>query len=262
MNIGLIGTGSIGEFLLQKINQDKSLPGSQITAVFDEREKAKMTLPTLLNRYKFTAFDDVDRFLESDVDIVVECANIEVVQSYARRIVQEKDLLLISIGALADLVLYEHLQETAKKYGRKIYLPSGAIGGLDVLKAAKIGGALQRVSLESRKPAGSLSEQAIAEETLLFEGSASEAIRQFPQNANVAIILALAGVGIHDTSVKIIADPLAEYNTHTIEAIGDFGKLRVQLENHPSTHNPKTSQLTGFSILAALQSLDKEIQIG
>ncbi|BAQ11983.1 aspartate dehydrogenase [Sporosarcina sp. FSL W7-1349] len=262
MNIGLIGTGSIGNFLLQKINKEKRLPGCQITAVFDEREKAKMTLPRLLNTYRFTAFHDVEAFLKSDVDIVVECANIEVVRSYAAQIVQEKDLLLISVGALADITLYEELKANAKAHGHKIYLPAGAIGGLDAIRAAQVGGGLRRVSLETRKPANSLSDQPFAEETVLFEGSAKEAIHRFPQNANVAIILALAGVGIHDTDVRIIADPQAEHNIHMIQAIGDFGKLTVQLENHPSTHNPKTSQLTGLSILAALQSLDSEIQIG
>ncbi|MFS0574642.1 aspartate dehydrogenase [Sporosarcina sp. 179-K 3D1 HS] len=262
MNIGLIGTGSIGEFLLQKINKENGLPGCQITAVFDEREKAKMALPKLLNTYRFTAFDNVETFLKSDIDLVIECANIEVVRTFATRIVREKDLLLISIGALADLALYEELTMNAKEHNRKIYLPSGAIGGLDVIKAARVGGGLQQVSLETRKPANSLTAQTITEETILFEGSAKEAISRFPQNANVAIILALAGVGIHKTEVRIIADPLVKNNMHTMEAIGDFGKLTVQLENHPSPDNPKTSQLTGLSILAALQTLDREIQIG
>ena len=128
MNIGLIGTGSIGNFLLQKINKEKRLPGCQITAVFDEREKAKMTLPRLLNTYRFTAFHDVEAFLKSDVDIVVECANIEVVRSYAAQIVQEKDLLLISVGALADITLYKNLKPMPKRMAIKyICLPAQSV---------------------------------------------------------------------------------------------------------------------------------------
>jgi len=163
---------------------------------------------------------------------------------------------------LADITLYEDLKANAKADGHKIYRPAGAIGWLDAIRAAQVGGGLRKVSLETRKPANSLSDQPVAEETVLFEGSDEEAIHRFPQNANVAIRLALVGVGIHGTDVRIIADPQAEHNIHMIQAIGDFGKLTVQLENHPSTHNPKTSRLTGLSILAALQSLDSEVQIG
>src|SRR5690625_1003279 len=127
MNIGIIGAGSIGKFLLEKINREKAIPGYEITAVFDDRNKSRELLNKLSNEYNFTVHNELQTFLDSSVDLIVECANIEIVKQYARRIIQEKDLLLISVGALVDQHLYRDLKETAKLYDNKLHLPSGEI---------------------------------------------------------------------------------------------------------------------------------------
>lgn len=262
LNIGLIGCGSIGHFLLEKINEDKLFSDYRITSVFDGRKNTTLKLRELSKEYGFKIYKELNDFLASNTDIVVECANIQVANEYASRIVQQKDLLLISIGVLADSALYKELQSTAKLKGTKIYLPSGAIGGLDIVKAANITDGLETVSLVSRKPASALSIGLLDKEMVLFEGTAKNAIQEFPKNANVAIALSLAGIGIDKTSVKVIADPTVSKNIHTIYMQGEFGKVELTIENNPSPTNAKTSYLTGLSILSALQSLDEQIVIG
>lgn len=262
VNIGLIGVGSIGKFLLEKLNHENILSGYKITAVFDERNKSNERLEMLAQKYHFSVYHELENFLTSDIDIVVECANVEVVKKYARQIIKQKDLFLISVGALVDPVLYEDLQSIAKRKHRKIYLPSGAIGGLDVLRAAQVLGGLDAVKLVTRKPAEALTAGTIEEETIVFDGPAREAIKAYPKNANISIIISLSGIGIDKTRVQIIADPKVNKNLHQLKAHGDFGKLELKLENNPSPDNPKTSYLTALSILSSLKSLDSVITIG
>src|SRR5690625_159745 len=262
MNIGIIGAGSIGKFLLEKINREKAISGYEITAVFDDRNKSKELLNKLSNKYNFTVHNELQTFLDSSVDLIVECANIEVVKQYARQIILKKDLLLISVGALVDSHFYNKLKETAELNNNKLYLPAGAIGGLEVLRSANALSGLETVKLVTRKPAQALSVGPINKEITIFDGSAKDAIVNYPKNANIAIIISLSGIGIERTRVKIIADPKVTKNVHSLEANGDFGKLELILENNPSPNNPKTSYLTALSILSSLQSLDKTISFG
>lgn len=261
MNIGIIGCGSIGQFLLKKLNEEKLLPGYRITAIFDEREKSIKLLKDLSTKYEASTFRNLNEFLNTDIDLVVECANIQAVHDYAQEITKLKDLLLISVGALASTSLYDQLISSSKKNGAKIYLPSGAIGGLDIVQAANIAGGLESVTLVSRKPVTALSTDLLSGETVLFEGSAKNAIKKYPKNANVAITLSLAGIGVDKTSVKIIADPKVEKNIHTIHAHGDFGEVNITIENNPSPENEKTSYLTALSVLSSLQSLTRQVMI-
>ncbi|RST72752.1 aspartate dehydrogenase [Siminovitchia acidinfaciens] len=262
MNIGLIGAGTMGKFLLEKLNIDQLIPNYRIISVLDEREKAKEIMPSLSGKYDFTFFDKLDSFLNSGIDLIVESSNIETVQKYAYRILCEKDMVVISVGALADPAFFNKLKLVAEENATKLYLPAGAIGGLDAIKAAGIMGDLHSVSLVTRKPGEALSGGEITEERVLFDGSAKEAIARFPENANVAITLSLAGIGVEKTEVKIIADPKVDKNTHTIQAAGDFGKMEFTLQNNPSPDNPKTSHLTALSILSSLRSLQGQVVIG
>lgn len=262
LKIGLIGCGSIGQFLLEKINQEKVLQGYEITAILDEREKSFEKLQDFSTRYAVDYYQDLDEFLKTSIDIVVECVNIEFIEKYARHIVEKKDLLMISIGALSNQSFHHKLASTVKESGRKVYLPTGAIGGIDLVKAANVMGGLESVTLISRKPLDALSDELLTEETVLFKGSAQEAIKKFPKNANVAITLSLAGIGIEKTLVQIIADPRIDKNMHMIKMQGDFGQAEIRIENKSSPTNPKTSYLTALSILATLASLDRQIHIG
>ncbi|WP_285847140.1 aspartate dehydrogenase [Sporosarcina luteola] len=262
IKIGLIGKGNLGTYLLQTINIEQLLPNTKITAILDEREKARNELPSLAAEYGCKAFHDIHSFLQSDIDIVVECSTIESAKTYALETIKQKDLLLISIGAFADSSFGSLVEQAAKASGRRIYLPSGAIGGLDVIKAAKLDGRLDSVTLTTRKPAHSLTADRITAEQIVFEGAARHAIQQFPKNANVAIVLSLAGIGVEKTHVRIIADPNVTQNIHHIQASGAFGEFDMTIKNNPSPNNPKTSHITGASILAALADIDSAVVVG
>lgn len=261
INIGLIGKGAIGKFLLKKINEERLLPNYEITAIFDEREESKTDLNRLAEKYSCEAVFKFESFLEKELDLIIECATIDVAKKYSTKIVEYKNLLLISIGALADTHFADELEKVATETGHKVYLPSGAIGGLDVIKAAKVAGELDSVILTSRKPANALTDETLLEEKIVFEGLAQDAIAKFPKNANVAIALSLAGLGVRKTNVKIIADPNVTKNIHHIEAEGGFGQFEVTVTNTPSPDNAKTSYLTALSILSVLHTIEKTVVI-
>lgn len=261
MKLGLIGTGTIGRFLLENINIKDIIPDCNITAVLDERPKARHELPRLAKTFHFTPFYSAEELLQSDVDLVIECANVKTAQQYAPIVLRNKNMLLISVGALVDVKLLDHLDNLTKTNQTKLYLPPGAIGGLDIIQAGKMLDGLNEVVLETRKPAHALLEEQVEYEKIVFSGNAKSAIEKFPKNANVAITLSLAGLGIDKTQVNIIADPQIDKNIHTIKGRGEFGEFMIRLKNNPSPTNPKTSHLTSLSILSTIHSLQKQIVI-
>lgn len=261
MRIGLIGGGNIGKFLLQRINIEGFLPGGKIVGLYTRN---KQTAEQLAAQFDTENYRDIQSLIQSDaIDIVIEAATVEVVKDYAAAILASgKDLVVSSVGALADVDFYQNLEAICQASGTKIHLPSGAIGGLDVLKAARSIGELESVSIITRKPPQALPGAPADREHVMFEGSANEAIELFPKNINVSIILSLAGLGPDQTGVKIISDPTVRKNSHSIEACGSFGKLSLQVENDPMPNNPKTSYLAALSVLSALKNIDAVVKLG
>jgi len=166
----------------------------------------------------------------------------------------------------------KQVQTTLEKTGGRLWLPSGAIAGLDGVKAAVMAG-VDSVTLTTTKPSEGLAgapgikEKAIdlnriKVATEVYNGPADEACRLFPQNVNVAASLSLAGIGPKRTMVRIIADPNVDKNIHEIEVKGDFGVLRTRVENVPSPENPRTSYLAILSALATLRKLTQQMQVG
>jgi aspartate dehydrogenase len=179
------------------------------------------------------------------------------------------DLLVISVGALADPVLLSSLKAAAVEGKRRILLPAGAVGGIDAIAAMRAGG-LDSVRYRSRKPPaawrGSPAEKVtdlgqLTTRTVLYRGTAGEAALLYPQNANVAAAVALAGLGFDNTEVELVADPAAPGNVHEIEAEGAAGRFAIQLQGKPSRTNPKTSALAALSVARALLNLDATIVI-
>ncbi len=258
MNIGIIGTGNIATYLLEQVNE-KSMADGRITAVFGRNVEAGTRLK---ERFGMEFYTDLDEFLSTPVDTVVEAVTVDAARLFINQAVErQKDLIVSSIGVFKDFAFLDELTELADANNTKIYLPSGAIGGLDVLQSARALDGLESVQLTTRKSPMSLGMETDREQ-VLFDGTAFDAVGKFPKNINVALVLAIAGIGVHETKVRIIVDPEIERNTHTIEAQGDFGKMHLQVENNPMAANPKTSLLAALSILSVLQNKSKALRIG
>lgn len=261
--VGLIGYGAIGRAVARGVAREQAGP-ARVVAVLVRHPERLIERP---DGAVVTA--DFEQFLDAPTALVVECAGQESVRAYGERVLAAgKDLLLISVGALGDDALCGRLREAAMRAGRRVLLPSGAMGGLDMLAAAALG-SMDEVVLTTRKPVSSLADApgAVGQDvgttraTCLFDGTAREAVRLFPQNVNVAAALSLAGIGFDRTRVRIFADPAVERNLHEIVARGDFGEYRMRIENIPS-ENPKTGRVTALSILNAIRRLRAPLVVG
>ena len=206
---------------------------------------------------------DGDALFAFKPDLVVECAGHAAVDAYAAPVLKRGlDLMIVSIGALAEREREERIRAAAFAAPGQLYLPAGALIGVDGLGAAKRAG-LSQVSLTSRKPPLAWSGapgvdgrdlDAIDRATSIFSGSAREAALAFPKNANVAATAALAGLGFDRTDVQLVADPGVTGNRHCLEFSGACGQYRVETDGRASEDNPKTSMLTAYSILRAIEN--------
>lgn len=257
LKIGIIGCGAIGSKIAQAIAKDFK-KNAEIAAVCDiDIAKADRLKKRLGKKVKVLPLGE----LIAKSDFVIEAASAAISAEIAEKSLScGKDILIMSVGGLLGR---EDVFEKARKKNVSIYLPSGAICGLDGLKAAAIS-KINRVSLTTRKPVKSLPARfsAIAKETVIFEGNAQKAIKEFPQNINVAATLSLAGLGAAKTFVRIVASPDIARNTHEVEIESDAGKIFTRTENVPSPDNPKTSYLAVLSAIAALRQVFDTVKIG
>ena len=265
LTVGLIGFGSIGRKLGEAI-VDGRAGRSELAAVL-VRSPEKLG-PDAGARLGCLVTNDAADFLATAMDLVIEVAGHDALKAYGEDVLRQgKDLLLISVGALADAGFQQRLERAAHDYGRRVYLATGAIAGLDAIAAAAVGG-LDAVTHSVRKPPRGLlpPDEATAVERSgepreLYSGPAREAAIRFPENVNVAAAISVAGLGLDRTTVRVVADPTVIRNTHEIEARGAFGELRVVLQNVPS-ENPKTGVLTAMSLNKALRNLTAPVVIG
>jgi aspartate dehydrogenase len=250
ITIGLLGCGNIGHIL------SKFQGNWRITAFYDLVPEKAEELADLTGG---TAYPGFDQFISAGFDLVVEAASIRAVRMYADQILShKKDLVVLSVGALADPLFRESIVSRARAGGRRIYIPSGAITGLDNLKVARIS-PLSHLLLRTTKSPSSLGISA-SEKTLVFRGKANECIKEFPKNVNVSVALSLA-CG-QDADVELFVDPAVDRNVHEIFAEGVFGEIHIRVTNLPSPDNPATSYLAALSILSLLDNLDNPLVVG
>ena len=268
--IGLLGCGAIGTQIALAIDSGK-IPAT-LTHVYDiKRSQADSLVSKLKQKPEVVANSHL--LSSNQVDLVVEAASQNAVRKDAVSILQnKKNLMIMSAGALLDESVFEVISDACRDFGKTVYLPSGAIAGLDALKAVK--DELESVVLVTTKNPNSLNgapffdtsdidPEKISESTILFDGTAKEAVSLFPKNVNVSALLSLVGLGGHNTSVRVVADPNTNKNTHQIDARGKFGRLSFTIENIPDSTNPKTSRLAILSAIELLRQIcTKDIQIG
>ena len=185
------------------------------------------------------AVGSLDELLDRSPDVVVEAASHEAVRSYGEALLRAgSDMVCVSVGALADDELRARLRSAASARGSRLIVPSGAVGGLDMLRAAARGG-LDEVRVEQRKsPRAVLGGEEISEPRELFEGSAREAAERFPTTMNIVAAVALAGIGFERTRCRLVADPVLSGAHVSLHARGRFGQLDLSIDAAPSA-NPR-----------------------
>jgi len=267
-NISIIGCGAIGSELALSVDR-MMIENVTISSLLDIKLENAEILKSKLSHNNPVVFNDFSEYIKSDnlkdVDIVVEAASQNALTSYLNSIIQlKKDVLVMSVGAFANSDFFSQVIKNVEKNHINLYLPSGAIAGIDAIKSVR--SSISYVTLTTTKNPNSLKDSpffkktnltidSIKKRTLIFEGSAVEAVQNFPANVNVAALLGLAGIGIEKTKVNVIADPSLRINKHEIKVIGKFGELIVRVKNVPSPTNPKTSYLAILSIIESLRSI-------
>jgi aspartate dehydrogenase len=246
MKIGIIGFGSIGGYLAANLK-------GEVAWVVDSEEAARKRA----EKMGFAAHAALPAKC-SGAELVVEAASQKAVPML-EECLPFCDVMVMSVGAFEDKALFERMTNAAKKFRRKIYIPSGAVGGTDAVAA--VGKQAEDVLLETTKPPSSLG-RSDSVRTVIFEGNAAEACRRYPQNVNVSATLSLAGIGFEKTKVRIVSDPAVSKNTHRITVDSPAGRMSLEFENLPSSENPKTSALAAMAALNRIRKIEETLQIG
>ncbi|MDP8916212.1 MAG: aspartate dehydrogenase [Pseudomonadota bacterium] len=263
MRVGVGGLGAAGLPVVLRLGD--GLPGLVLTAIASrDRDKAHRMLGGI----------DVPIVSPGELgemcDVVVECLPPAVFRTIAEPAIDRGRILMpLSVGQLLDSW---DLVDRAAQSGGRIIVPTGALLGLDAVRAAAEG-TIRSVTMVTRKPPNGLAgapylqERAIelsglTEPLKVFEGTAREAARGFPANLNVAVALSLAGIGPDRTRLEIWADPTVQRNMHRIEVDADSARFSMAIENVPSYENPRTGRITALSTLAALRGLVSNLKIG
>jgi aspartate dehydrogenase len=246
--VGLIGFGSIGRTIADRLKRGE-VPNARLTRVL-----GGSTTPADV------ATRSLDELLEVS-DVVVEAASQSAVADYGPAVKDSgRDLMVLSVGALVDDELLDRLRAPV---GGRLLLSTGACGGVDILRAANALGPLEAVTLRTSKPPASVTRDWMDEALLrklaaarepveVYSGTAREAVRLFPQSANLSGLLALATLGFDGVRVEIWGDSGLDAARHEITAQGPAGTYSVSIQNRLSPENPRTSAVTAFAVLRCL----------
>jgi aspartate dehydrogenase len=266
LKVALAGFGAIGGALARRL--DRGIAGLRLAAISARN----------LEKARDRADDDLahpvpvlpPEALPDHADVVVECAPATAFRTIAEPALRAGRILMpVSVGALLE---HADLIELARTNGARIVVPTGALLGLDAVRAAAEG-EIHSVRMITRKPPGGLAGaphlerhgirlEGLSEPLKVFEGTAREGARGFPANVNVAAALSLAGIGPDRTRLEIWADPGVTRNTHRIVVEADSARFEMQIENVPSEENPRTGKITALSVIAALRGLVPSLKIG
>lgn len=260
MRITIVGCGAIGSRLAKAADEMEDVKRIYLV---DVRKDIADSLANELK--KAIVVDSVEDELYH-CDLVIEASSQAAARDVAPRVVSRGvDMMIMSVGSLVDDDYRNMLFKTAKEHESKIFIPTGALCGVDGLRSASID-EIDSVVLTTTKGPKSLSGvqylidqgidvDAIKEKTVIFSGTAREAVKIFPKNINVAATVSLLGIGFDKTKVEIVLDPEATNNSHELNVSGAFGKFVSHTYNMPEPENPKTSYLAVLSAISALKRI-------
>jgi aspartate dehydrogenase len=264
IKVGVGGLGAIGGAVTARLQE--GMRGITLAAIADASRQFALDRARWLRCS--APLVELEELAERS-DVVVECSTLADFKRVAQPVVQRgRTLIPLSVGGL---LLYPEILELAIAHGARVLVPSGAMAGLDALRAAAEG-VIHSVRLETRKPPKSfagapqmveleLTPEQITRPLRLFAGNARESARRFPANINVAAALALAGIGPERTEVEVWADPALTCNTHTVTIRSDSSDITISIQNKPS-ENPKTGRIAPQSVIATLRGLTGSLRIG
>jgi|TARA_B110000211_G_scaffold234829_1_gene306622 aspartate dehydrogenase len=266
MKIGIAGIGAIGLNVALSLDRQK-IPGFQLVG-FSARSKERaaefnemLSLP--IPHYEFAE-------LSQNCDLVIECLPPSLFKKLAIPVLKAGKIL-VALSA-SQLLKYDDLIDLAEEYGGQIIVPSGAMLGLDALKAVAVG-ELQSVMIETRKPVAGLMNSpyflkkgidsaSIDKPKLIMSGTVSSIAKEFPANVNVAAAISLAGLGADRTQMEIWADPTLKRNMHTVRVVSDSSDFTMSIQNRPSDENPSTGRITPQSVIALLRNMAATLKVG
>ena len=266
LRLAIAGLGAIGMAVARRIDAG-AVAGLRLGAVCARnRDKAAGKLKDFSMVPEILALNE----LAEHADVIVECAPAALFLEIARPAIERGRIFIpLSVGVLLD---HMDLVERARQTGARIIVPTGALLGLDAVKAVAEGD-VEAIRMVTRKPPAGLkgapyliqngiSVDGLEEAKKVFAGSARQAARGFPANVNVAAALALAGIGPERTEVEIWADPAVTRNTHTIIVEADASNFSMTIENVPTQENPPTGKITALSVIATLRRLTEPLVVG
>jgi aspartate dehydrogenase len=264
LKVGLAGLGAVGLEVARRI--EAGIPGLMLAAVaVRDKEKAERNLPQIGDRIPVIAAEE----LAESCDLVVECLPPPLFRMITSSVIERGKLFMpLSVGQLLE---NWDFVARAKETGARILVPTGALIGLDAVRAAGEG-TIHSVTMVTRKPPNGLegapylvergiSLKGINTARKVFDGTARDGARGFPANVNVAAALSLAGIGPDKTKLEIWADPAIDRNTHRIEVDSDTARFSMTIEGIPSA-NPRTGRIVPLSTVAALRALVTELKVG
>ena len=270
LRVALLGGGTIGRLVLEQARRGR-LAGVEFVGVAGRGPQSRGA--GLAREFGIPYAADREALTALAPEVVLEAASHEAVRDHLVALLERRiSVVVLSAGALVDDSLRQAAAEAATRSGALLYVPSGGIGGLDALKTACLAG-VEEASIQVAKPPAAwkgipyvesrrIALDELRNATVLFDGPAREGVPHFPQNVNIAAVLALGGIGLDRTQLRVVADPALRLNTHTIRVSGRSGSFTLVLENVPAPENPKTSWLACYSAIAALKSLQSRVRFG
>lgn len=259
LRVGLIGLGAIGQAVARLARERSDGAVAIIGAVVRDPSRPRPGVDVAV-------VPSLTALLALRPDVVVEaCGHVGLKEHGPHVLAAGYDLIMVSVGVFAEPGVLETMIEAATRGHAQAKVASGAIGALDAIAAASVGG-LTRVTHTTRKPARTLMSAGdaagLTEAKEIFRGSAREGALKFPESINVAAAVSLAGIGLDRTEVRVLADPTIERNMHTVVAEGAFGRLQFDIQGVPTEENPRTGRLVAMSIIRALLLRRAPIAIG